>query len=95
MRELRNFINSIMQGNRIPDSVIYKHPIVEVIAMRRVLVENIRSIAMYDPNEIDIYVTGGTVSIIGTELSLVFMSKERIVIRGEIQSVEFLKEGRG
>ena len=92
MGVLKSWVTQILKSETISDGVIGNLPLVEILGTKRVLIENHRYIALYEPAEIDIHVAGGLISISGSNLSLAYMSMERIVITGNIESLTFGKE---
>ena len=66
-------------------------PIVEIVGTYRVLIENHKSIDLYDPKEIVISFKYGGYRISGCNLTVAYMSKHKIVICGDIACVECIK----
>jgi len=66
-------------------------PLVEISGDRRVLVEHHRGVSEYGENQIGILVKYGTVCICGSHLSLVMMSKERLVVTGCIECIRLIR----
>ena len=63
------------------------HPIVEITGERRVLIENHRGIAAYEKGRILVNVKFGMVCVCGSNLEIIRMTKEQLVIYGCIDSV--------
>jgi sporulation protein YqfC len=66
-------------------------PVVELAGDRRVLIEYHLGITEYGKNQIGVRVSFGTVSIKGENLHLRVMSKERLVICGEIEEIRLFR----
>ena len=62
-------------------------PLIEIIGNKRVLIERHRGVLVYDANKIYIQVSGGKICICGSDLMLAKMSKEQLVVVGQIHSV--------
>lgn len=65
--------------------------LVEICDNRRVLIENHKGITCYDTNEIAVKVKKGSVAVIGEHLCLARMNKTKLVISGQITSVQIQK----
>lgn len=66
-------------------------PLVEIAGDCRVLIENHSGITEYDTDGIKIKVKWGTYYICGKNLSIAYMTKCKVVICGQIQSVSIMK----
>lgn len=62
-------------------------PLIEIIGNKRVLIERHRGVLAYNTEEIYIQACGGKICICGNDLMLAKMSKEQLVVVGQIQSV--------
>ena len=65
-------------------------PIVELAGRNRLLIENHQGVLGYSLEEIRVKVQYGCVCITGCDLRLMQMSKERLVICGRVDTVQFL-----
>ncbi len=63
-------------------------PLIEIIDNRRVLIENHVGIIDYGDNWITVKKLNGGINIIGTALYVSKISKEQIVINGQIEKIE-------
>ena len=68
-----------------------KQSLVELIGYRRVLVENHKGIAIYSSSEIQIKVPLGRICILGSELYLTHIGREKLVIVGCIESLQIVR----
>ena len=73
------------KGYYLPEVVRY--PLVEVSDDCRVLIENHKGVKQYSRSEISVAVRYGQIRIIGHCLQLEHMTKERLVITGQIDQV--------
>lgn len=64
-----------------------KLPLVEVAGKNRVLIENHLGVLAYSLEEIQIKVSYGKLSVTGTQLKLLEMNREQLVIQGNIDSL--------
>ena len=62
-------------------------PLIEILGNKRILIERHQGVLAYNTEEIHIQVSGGEICIQGSNLILTKMSKEQLVILGEIQGV--------
>lgn len=62
-------------------------PIVELAGERRVLIEEHQGVEAYSPLEIGIRVPFGRILVRGTGMELTRMTREQLVIHGNIESV--------
>ena len=62
-------------------------PLVELAGHNRVLIENHIGVLSYFPEEITVKVSGGCVRISGEGMMLAEMSREQLVIMGQINAV--------
>lgn len=68
--------------------------IIEIAGERRVLIENHMGVVTYGKERIVIKVKYGHISVCGYGLEILCMSKEQIVILGDIQSVSLQRRGQ-
>lgn len=64
-------------------------PLVEICGRKRVLIENHLGVIGYDSEEIIVKVCLGAVYILGTQLKVAMICKEKMVITGSIDAVRF------
>lgn len=77
----------LADGVDLPGEAIPGQPLVELSGDRRVLIENHRGVTEYRKDRIGIQVSYGQITVCGSGLELVRMSKEQLVIRGRIDSI--------
>ncbi len=71
--------------------VLQKLPIVELAGHSRVLIENHMGVLAYSLEEIQIKVSFGKVQVVGCALKIMQLSKEQMVICGQIDSVQLFR----
>lgn len=84
----RHFMESMIDQTVFHPEAIPGYPIVEIAGERRVLIENHNGIAAYGKNSILVNVKYGAICISGCNLEIVRMTKEQLIICGNIGSVE-------
>lgn len=67
-------------------------PLTEILGNNRVLIENHTGIIAYDSNRICVSTCVGVISIEGTALEIKWISKENLIITGQIHRVQFSLE---
>lgn len=70
---------------------VSKQTIVELFGSDRVLIENHSGVCQYSGLQIGILVSYGILHVCGCDLELTYMTKERLVITGRIQSVALIR----
>lgn len=83
-------INRILT-DEIVGEAIPGQPLVEIYADKRVLIEHHRGVVRYNCNEIAVSTGKGFVCICGCQLQIATISKEQLVIIGEIQCVKLVR----
>lgn len=76
------------------DSLLARASLTEITGNKRVLIEQHKGIGSYSKDEIRVHIHDGCICVNGNQLKLEYISREMIVISGEIFRVTFLKEGR-
>ena len=66
-------------------------PLVEIFGCQRVLIENHKGVTMYGCNEICVKVSYGQLSIRGSGLELARMTKQQLIISGQIEGVSIYR----
>lgn len=79
-------VNSDLPGEASPGT-----PLVEIFGDSRVLIENHCAIVMYCCTEIRVKVKFGQICVHGCNLSLAHMTKQQLVIVGNIQDVSIIR----
>lgn len=77
-----------MKERTVQDSQVTPfQPIIEITGHRRVLIENHRGVVTYGKEKIIVKVNYGCVCVCGSRLELTRMSKEQLIIFGDILSI--------
>lgn len=93
MKQQRNFLEKVVMGADLPGEALPGQPLVEIARDCRVIIENHGGVTAYGPNEIQVKVNYGKVSVCGCGLNLACMTKQQLVITGKIDNVT-LHRGR-
>jgi sporulation protein YqfC len=78
----------------LPGEVQPRQPILEVTGDRRVLMEHHRGVTCYGTKEICVKMPYGHVAVMGSDLQLIRMSAEQLVINGNIDEIKLIRRGR-
>lgn len=70
--------------------LIGKHPLVEIVGQKRVLIENHQGVLTYSPEEILVKVNYGKITVTGCNLLILQISSEQLIIGGQINSLHLL-----
>ncbi len=75
----------------LPGEAVPGSPLVEIAGDRRVLVENHRGVVQYGQTDIRLRVSYGYVKICGSNLRLVRMTRQQVIICGKIDDVSLCR----
>lgn len=78
-----------LPGESFPGQVL-----VEIAGENRVLIENHRGVGAYSPQKIGVKVPYGMIEITGAGLDLRSMTREQLVIAGQIEAVTLKRRAR-
>lgn len=92
MAEKRWDIQKLRQKLQQEEDCIAHYPLLELLADRRVLIENYNGICQYSPECIQIRVKDGSILVIGDMLELAQMDREHVVICGRIFRIQLKRE---
>ena len=87
MKEKPNLLQWVTETMALPGEPIPGQPLVEITGCNRVLIENHCGIRAYCTENITILVKFGCIEVCGCNLELTQMTKEQLIISGQIQSV--------
>lgn len=75
----------------LPEEVLLSLPIVEMIGDRRLRIENYEGVIEYTDNIIRLNTNAQMLKISGFHLTIVTMTREEMVIEGQIAAVEYVR----
>lgn len=91
MKERKSFWERIVNAADLGTEPLPKLPLVELAGHGRVLIENHLGVSQYGCKEICVKVNFGSILVCGQKLDLACMSKERLVITGQVESVRLFR----
>ena len=86
----KNWLQSLAADENLHAELIPGIPVVEICDRSRVLIENHQGILAYGCREIQVRVRTGRICVCGENLKLSRMSKGKLVIAGNIRSVNLM-----
>ncbi|WP_082233796.1 sporulation protein YqfC [Halobacillus massiliensis] len=87
--QLKNWVSQYFD---LPADVMLDLPRITTIGSLHAYIENCTGLLHFSDKEIRIKYRRGVVSIKGRELRIKMMLKEELLLEGELQSIEFLKD---
>ena len=87
----KGILERVVMGADLPGESIPGLPLVEIAGEHRVLIENHRGVIGYGDTEICVKVKFGCLKVCGNDLMLSRMSRQQLVISGEIDSVSLCR----
>lgn len=94
MKGRREILQRVVLGADLPGEAIPGLPLVEIVGQSRVLIENHCGVTGYGCNEVCVKVQFGQLCIYGSGLTLAQMTKQQLIITGQIDCVKLQKEKR-
>ena len=85
------FMEDITAAADLAEEPIPGLPIVEIAGNRRVLIEHHKGVVQYSASQICVKVKKGQVCVCGQCLELTRMTKEQLIISGDIDSVHLYR----
>lgn len=87
MKRNLSILQRVIHSSELSSQPLPIVPLVEIVGCSRVLIENHTCIASYNTQEICTRVKYGMIIIRGDHLHLAYMSAEKLVITGSIESI--------
>lgn len=94
MEKGRNIVRRLMEEADLAAEALPGHPIVELAGDRRVLVENHQGVMEYSRCRITVKVAYGQVAVVGECLKILRMTRQQLVIRGNIGGISLCRRER-
>lgn len=85
------WMQRLAEGADLPGEALPGLPLVEIAGNSRVLIEYHKGIFEYLPQSIGIRVKFGKILVSGAQLQLKHISRERLIISGEIHCIQLEK----
>ena len=93
MKNRGSWMQRLAEGMEMEGEVLPGLPLVEICGERRVLIEHHRGVSRYGSEQICVRVSFGEIAVHGCCLELARMTKEQIVICGQIECVRIVRRG--
>ena len=94
MKRKREWIQWLTEGADLPGEPNPGQPLVEIAGDKRVLIENHRGVIQYGREKICVQVRYGQIAVCGCGLELARMTREQLVICGNIEGVTLIRRGK-
>ena len=94
MSKGRSFLYRLTDAAQLHDEAIPHQPLVEIMNDQRVLIENHRGVIQYGREKICVQVKYGQIAVFGCGLELARMTREQLVICGNIEGVTLIRRGK-
>jgi sporulation protein YqfC len=73
----------------IPEDIVLDLPRVTLVGNLQLVMENHRGIVEYGPERVRLALAQGELVVSGSDLALVSLSEEEIIVEGQISRIEF------
>ena len=94
MKQRNGLWNRIADRTDLQEEPFPGQPVVELYGQQRVLIEHHRGVTCYGTKEICVKMPYGHVAVMGSDLQLVRMRAEQLVINGRIDEIKLVRRGR-
>ena len=84
-------LQSLALPSRLYSETLPGEPLIEIVGSRRVLIEHHKGVTAYSCDEIRICVSYGQICICGTNLELICMTKDQLIVTGVINNILLLR----
>ena len=91
MKQRKSILERVVHGADLGTEPLPKLPLAEVAGEHRVLIENHHGVIQYSCEEVLVKVNFGNICVCGTELELAQMTREQLVITGNIDSIRLIR----
>jgi len=91
-KNLKEKVSNILE---LPKEIMLNIPKITILGCQNLLIENYKSVIEYENCRIKINTNIGEIKIIGTKMSIRGITAEEVIIEGDINSFEYVKQGRG
>lgn len=89
----RKLLERITAAADLQEESVMQHPLVEIAGDRRVLIEHHHGVTQYGRCQIRVRVKYGAVVVEGTQLQLLRMCAEQLIISGKIDNIRLERSG--
>ena len=89
----RSFLERLAEETELAAEPLMGQSIIEISGDRRVLIENHLGVKAYGQEKIVVKVKQGSVCVCGCDLEILRMTREQLIIRGQIDGVTLRRRG--
>lgn len=90
----KRLMDKITESSALTENQFFGMPVIEIAGEKRVLIENHCGVREYGPEKISVNVKYGFINVCGEQLELAQMTKEQLVICGNISGVSLIRRQR-
>ena len=94
MKERKNLVQQLAAAADLHDEAVPGLPLIEIVGDKRVLIEQHCGVTEYGCQQITVKVKNGTALVLGNGLQLALMTKEKLVICGQIEGIRLTRRGK-
>ena len=94
MAQYRNLGQRLVDHSQLQGESLPGVPIVELAGDRRVLIERHDGVVEYGTEQIRVRVKYGIICVLGCDLQLKQMTKQQLIVSGQINSIQILRRCR-
>ena len=87
---INNIKKSLIENVELPNEIVLNLPLITIVGKNKLVVENFKNIVLYSTDIIKINTSSGTLKINGKKLYLKTLNKNKIFIKGIINSTVFI-----
>ena len=91
MSSIRKSVNQLPVKMNMEKELLPHQLLVEIFGFNRVVIENHSGVIKYEPEDICVKTKEGNLHVLGDSLMLAIMTKEALVITGEVDGVRLEK----
>lgn len=87
---INNIKKRLIENVEIPNEIVLNLPLITIVGKNKIVIENFKNIVLYSTDIIKINTSSGIFKINGKNLYLKTLNKNKIFIKGIINSTEFI-----
>ncbi|WP_317368667.1 YabP/YqfC family sporulation protein [uncultured Tyzzerella sp.] len=87
---IRYIKKGLTENIELPNEIVLNVPLITVVGKNKILIENFKNIVQYSNETIKINTSCGIFKIVGKNLFLKELNKNKILIKGILKQFEFI-----
>lgn len=91
---MRRFREAVAEDFGIPKDVLLDLPRVSLCGDKEIYIENHKGIMEYTRDCVRVKMKDGIISVRGVDMRIIIMQRDRLVVNGDFEGVEYEKIGR-